>query len=66
MINCVQCKNNGYCISWKNAKIDIRTYIENIEPINLIAEMIMKVSTGEDIAAGCKKFQEFSKRNLTL
>ncbi len=66
MRNCLQCKNNGYCVFWKAKKVNIRTYIENIEPINLIAEAIMKLSAGEDAAAGCKKFQKFSKKNLTL
>ena len=66
MRNCLQCKNNSYCISWKTTKVDIRLHIENTEPINLIAEAIMKLSAGEDAAAGCKKFQRFSKKNLTL
>ena len=66
MRNCLQCKNNGCCVFWKSMKIDIRTHIESIEPLNLIAEAIMKLSQGEDAAAGCKKFQKFSKKNLTL
>ena len=66
MRNCLQCKNNSYCIFWKTIKVDIRLHIENTEPINLIAEAIEKLSAGEITATGCKKFQEFSKNDLTL
>lgn len=57
---CTQCKNCGICPHWKGVKIDLREKADREYPINYCLQMATMVNIGEDIAANCKKFQEFT------
>ncbi len=58
MINCTECKNNGYCPLWKSEKIDVRIRAERGYPINYCLQMVVTISKGEYIAKHCEKFQK--------